>query len=84
MNKEKRPLGRVGLAQVLTPKFLSTPNLALDLALLGGAILVGFLGSYSIYQTGWLYGNAVAGVLLGAAFVAVVGEIGRASCRERV
>lgn len=72
MNKEKRPLRRVSLAQVLTPKFLSTPNLALDVALLGGAILVGFLGSYSIYQTGWLYGNAAAGVLLGAAFVAIV------------
>lgn len=54
------------------PSFLNTPNFALDLALLGGAFLVAFVGSYSIYQTGWLYANAFAGAVLGALWVAVV------------
>ncbi len=56
----------------LAPRFLNTPNAAVDVALLGAALFVGFLGSYAIYQSGWFYANALVGVVLGAALVFLV------------
>ena len=68
---EAKKANRKRSPSALTPKFLTTPNVAVDVVLLGVALMVGFLGAYTIYQSGWFYANAAVGVVLGAALVFV-------------
>lgn len=66
-------MSKTKMAALRRPKGLATPNVPIDILLLGAAIFIGFLGAYHIYQTPWFYWNVVVGITfgVGVAFVAL-------------